>query len=325
MSFPFDGFPDNQVRTELPAGVAAKGVVVPDEKVTPDALINGESPSADTFIIKSPLETAHDGRRSSAFLILACVALPWLACFFSQRGLAAVWTPKVDITAGAAVKEEENARFRLTRTRRDAHTDAFCLRDQYFSVWVRFYSKYIQRPGQSLPLRQIRWYNYGPNKDFSMGTVSNNKDEPTRGMAATIVQIGCGGGHGSTATVTVIDDDPTTVMLAGTADPVGEGGSKKFTVTLGRGLVQGEALEVPLTFGGTATRNTDYTVSCPSALPTGVTCQDLNNVSVGNNPRVTFTGPSSGATATLVTLTLSAVNDSTEESGGETVESAWAR
>ena len=60
-------------------------------------------------------------------------------------------------------------------------------------------------------------------------------------------------------TVTVVDNDPTTVTLAGAAGDVAEGATKTFTVTLGRGLVDGETLAIPLTFGGDATRNTDYT------------------------------------------------------------------
>ncbi len=125
--------------------------------------------------------------------------------------------------------------------------------------------------------------------------------------------------NGTAATVTVVDNDPTTVTLAGSAGDVVEGGTKDFTITLNRGLVNGETLPVPLTFGtgsGAATRGTDYTVACPTPLPTGVTCNDLNTAAT---PAVTFTGPSTGTTATQVTLTLTAATDGTTESGGETV------
>ena len=120
---------------------------------------------------------------------------------------------------------------------------------------------------------------------------------------------------GTAATVTVADNDPTAVTLAGAAGDVAEGGTKTFTVTLGRGLVSGEALPVPLTFGGAATRGTDYTTACPTTLPTGVACANLDS----GNAAVTFTGPSTGTTATTVTLTLTAATDGTTESGGETV------
>ncbi|MCY4351336.1 MAG: hypothetical protein OXC25_15965, partial [Thiotrichales bacterium] len=122
---------------------------------------------------------------------------------------------------------------------------------------------------------------------------------------------------GTAATVTVTDNDPTAVTLQGSRSDVTEGGTKTFTVMLGRGLVDGEILGVPLSFGGAATRNTDYTVACPTSLPTGVTCNDLNTAST---PTVTFTGPQTGETATSVTLTLSATTDSMAETDGETVQ-----
>ena len=121
-------------------------------------------------------------------------------------------------------------------------------------------------------------------------------------------------------TALIVDDDPTTVTLSGSAGDVTEGGTRTFDVTLGRGLRSGEAVEVPLAFGGEATRGTDYTTACPGTLPAGVTCDELNAVTMGSNPRVTFTGPSTGTSATSVTLTLSATADSAVESAGETVE-----
>ncbi len=120
---------------------------------------------------------------------------------------------------------------------------------------------------------------------------------------------------GTAATVTVADNDPTAVTLAGAAGDVAEGATKTFTVTLGRGLVNGEVLPVPLTFGGEATRGTDYTTACPTTLPTGVACANLDS----GNATVTFTGPTTGTTATTVTLTLTAAADSAAEPGGETV------
>ncbi len=120
---------------------------------------------------------------------------------------------------------------------------------------------------------------------------------------------------GDAATVTVVDDDATTVTLAGSAGNIEEGETKTFTVTLGRGLVNGETLPVPLTFTGGATRGTDYTTACPTTLPTGVTCANLDS----GNAMVTFTGPSTGTTSRTVTLTLTAATDNTAETGGETV------
>ena len=119
---------------------------------------------------------------------------------------------------------------------------------------------------------------------------------------------------GGSVEVMVRDDDPTTVTLSSAAGNMEEGQTKEFTITLGRGLVDGEILTVPLTFGGTATRGTDYTMTGTSA--TGV---QYNNLDRGN-ARVVFNGPTSGATATRATITLRATADNTAESPAETVD-----
>ena len=113
--------------------------------------------------------------------------------------------------------------------------------------------------------------------------------------------------------VRVTDDDSTTVTLAGASGDINEGQTKTFTITLGRGLVDDEVLTVPLTFGGTATRGTDYTMT--GATATGVQYNNLNSGSA----TVVFTGPTSGTTARTATITLSAETDSTVESTPETV------
>ena len=151
---------------------------------------------------------------------------------------------------------------------------------------------------------------------FTVATVGDSADEPSGPVTATVA-TGTDYAIGSprVARVTVTDNDATSVTLAGVADNVEEGGEKTFTVTLNRGLVNGEVLPVPLTFGGAATRGTDYTTACPSTLPTGVSC---NNLDTATTPTVTFTGPTTGTTAASVTLTLAAETDSATE-GSETV------
>ncbi len=105
---------------------------------------------------------------------------------------------------------------------------------------------------------------------------------------------------------TVTDNDPTTVTLNGLAGDIAEDTVKRFTITLNRGLVAGETLPVPLVFGGTATRNADYTTACPDPLPVGIQC---NNLDTAETPTVTFTGPQQGVTARSVTLTVTAQAD----------------
>ncbi len=111
-------------------------------------------------------------------------------------------------------------------------------------------------------------------------------------------------------TATVTDDDATTVTLAGAAGNVMEGAAKEITVTLSRALAEGEALPVPLTFGGAATPGTDYSVT--GATAQGVAYTGLDSAT----GTVTFTGPSP---TTIATLTLSATPDSDVEASGETV------
>ena len=155
----------------------------------------------------------------------------------------------------------------------------------------------------------------GASATYTVATQADSIDEPN-GVAEVMlvgtIRYNVRSPH--TVGVDVNDDDATSVTLAGAAGDVTEGGAKSITLTLGRGLVSGEVLAVPLTFGGTATRGTDYTVS--GASGTGLSYQNLNSGSAG----VTFTGPASGATATVATLTLTAETDQAAEPAGETVD-----
>ncbi len=144
--------------------------------------------------------------------------------------------------------------------------------------------------------------NPGGGRDAAIGHAASSTDADY-----TIASAG-----GVTARVT--DDDPTTVTLSGAAGDIEEGRTKEFTVTLGRGLVDGETLTAPLTFGGTATRGTDYTMT--GATAAGVSYNNLDSGAAS----VVFTGPQSGATATVATITLSATSDSTAEATPETVD-----
>ena len=163
--------------------------------------------------------------------------------------------------------------------------------------------------------------------DFTVATAggaSETEDEPSGPVKVTVnadTNDPATYTVGSTneASRTVTDDDETAITLTGDTIAVSEGGTKDFTLAVGRGLVNGETLAVPLTFGGTGTQATrgssaDYTLACASA--TGVTCATMNS----GTATVTFTGPTSGQTATSVTITLTARSDGTTETGGETVD-----
>ncbi|MDE2759347.1 MAG: hypothetical protein OXH90_03490 [Paracoccaceae bacterium] len=145
----------------------------------------------------------------------------------------------------------------------------------------------------------------------------NATDDPSR-RSATITHAAASNDTGYQAiviekvTATVADDDATTVTLTTPDTSATEGSSieiAKVTLTLGRGLVTGETLIVPLAFSG-GTPGTDFQLECPDTLPTGVSCQTLDST-----PTVTFTGPDTDTTATAVTLTFKALDDagSTDE------------
>ena len=134
-------------------------------------------------------------------------------------------------------------------------------------------------------------------------------DEPDGSVTVTVDSgDGYTVGSPSSATITVRDDDPTVVRLARTgASAVTEGGKVEFTVTLGRALVAGETIDVPLAIGGTGVTTGDWSLAPKSgAANTGVTLRDAGAAT----PKVRF----EGAGAQTATLELTATADGTVES-----------
>ena len=151
--------------------------------------------------------------------------------------------------------------------------------------------------------------------NISIPITDDTTDEPSETLILTLNNsLGYQVGTTSVHTLTVSDNDATTSAVTGTTAAVTEGSTKTFTVSIGRALRAGESLRMPLAFTGTATQGTDYMTACPSSLPTGVTCANLNS----SNAAVNFNGSDAGS-ATSVTLTLTATADNNAESGGETV------
>ena len=115
------------------------------------------------------------------------------------------------------------------------------------------------------------------------------------------------------ATVKVIDNDPTSVTLARTGTgAISEGGAATLTVTLGRDLIAGERVLVPLTVGGTGITAGDYTLALATGggLNAGVSLVTTSPHSAAR-PAVMFTG--GGATERTATLRLTAVDDADRE------------
>ena len=112
-------------------------------------------------------------------------------------------------------------------------------------------------------------------------------------------------------TFTIEDDDPTLVNLARTgSSAVDEGSTVEFTVTLGRSLIAGEIIDVPLTVSGTNITTADWSLAAKTGddLNTGVTLVNETTAT----PVVRF----SDAAADTATLILTAVADNIPEAGG---------
>ena len=157
---------------------------------------------------------------------------------------------------------------------------------------------------------------------FTVATLADEADEPAGAVVAT-VSDGAGytvDNEGKSASVGVADDDATTLVLTAPAGDLPEAsGSKTLTLTLGRALVEGESLAVPLAFAGTATLGADYTLAAPETAPAGVTYANLAGTDPKSPPTVTFAGAAGRNSATVATLVLATVADSVAEGEQETV------
>ena len=158
------------------------------------------------------------------------------------------------------------------------------------------------------------------SKSISVTLTDDSDDEPLEAFSVALTakshaQLGSTSSH----TVNITDNDATRVTLAAPAGAINEnGGAKTITVTLGRTLTGDESLDVPLTFAGTATFGTDYTLAEPSSAPTGVTYSNLASTDLAANPpTVSFSGVDSAASS--ATLILTAAADTVDEGASESV------
>ena len=143
----------------------------------------------------------------------------------------------------------------------------------------------------------------------------DNTDSPQQVLAVTYSTTSSdddySGLTGTAATVTVNDDDPTVVSLArlGSTGSIEEGENVEFTVTLGRALIAGEIIDVPLIVSGTNITTADWSLSRKSgnSLNTGVTLVNETTAT----PVVRF----SGVGAQTATLTLTTIIDNMAETG----------
>ncbi len=213
--------------------------------------------------------------------------------------------PVVSVAAGAAVTEGAAASFTITMAPAPSAN---------FSVNVNVGSTGNFVAGTNLGAKTVTVGATG-SATFTVATLTDSVDEPN---GSVTLAVSAGVGYTVSATdgadsVTVSDNDNTSVVLSAPAGNIGEtGGSKEITITLGRALATGETLTAPLTFGGTATFGSDYTLSAQTPRPTGVGYSDLASSDLANSPpTVTFTG-GAGASRTA-TVTVATVNNAVEE------------
>ena len=158
------------------------------------------------------------------------------------------------------------------------------------------------------------------SKDITVSLTDDSADEPAEAFTVDLT-AGADAQLGSTSshTVNITDNDATTVTLGAPSAAIKENaGTKTITVTLGRALTGDETLDVPLTFSGTATFGTDYTLAAPNSTPTGVTYSNLASTNLATNPpTIAFSGVNGAAASATVILT--ATSDTTDEGATESV------
>ena len=204
--------------------------------------------------------------------------------------------PELSITAGSAVTEGTAAGFTLNAdiapaadltVKLDvATTDSFATSGTTGSKNLTF------RAGRT-------------SETYTVATQADTTDEPDGSVTVNVK----GGtdyavdSSGDSASVDVNDDDATTVTLAraGSGGIAEAGGAVDITVTLGRTLVAGEGVTVPLAVTG-ATETTHYTLTLKGDGGTGVSLVTADPHSA-QHPAVKI----EGAEARTATLTLTAV------------------
>ena len=140
--------------------------------------------------------------------------------------------------------------------------------------------------------------------EFSVMTVADMTDEPSGEVSLAIVEAqGYNARDPASNVVPVVDDDPTRVDLSIADADAAEGvvgETAAIRLVLGRPLVNGEVLTVPLIIDG-AVAGINYSLALVGP-PTGVTFD-------AEASTVTFTGPPSGTSASTAVLTLTAEDD----------------
>ncbi len=161
----------------------------------------------------------------------------------------------------------------------------------------------VDRTGSGGAVNQTTFTVYGTNDSVDEPdevvtvTVLEDPDNPL--PAGVVIDV-----DNDEASIKIRDNDATVVSLARVgSDAIREGATAEFTVSLGRALVAGETIDVPLAVGGTNVTTADWSLALKTgqSINTGVTLSGETTAT----PKVSF----SGADAQTATLVLSALVD----------------
>ena len=140
---------------------------------------------------------------------------------------------------------------------------------------------------------------------YTVNTINDQVDEPDGDL---LVSVNRGNGYGvgakNVASVNITDNDPTLVALerSGTEAIKRDGGTAVFTISLGRNLLSGEMVTVPLSIEGTGISSNEYILRRVGSdqLNSGISMKTSNPHSVAE-PAIVFEGHdlNSVKTATL--------------------------
>ena len=152
------------------------------------------------------------------------------------------------------------------------------------------------------------------SKTHTVATAADSADEADAVVTARVL-ANAGytvSGTAASASAAVADDDPLSIVLGGGGQTIDEGRTATVTVALGRDLVSGEQVSVPLESSGTASFPADWQAQCSGA---GVVCSLLGH----QFPVMVFTGSDSDVEQ-IGTIAFTASADAVHPEADETID-----
>ncbi|MDE0158744.1 MAG: hypothetical protein OXN24_01580, partial [Candidatus Dadabacteria bacterium] len=183
----------------------------------------------------------------------------------------------------------------------------------------------VSSSGSAAALSTDKTLTIAAGQTASSGTVTldpagDSADTADREVTVSATVTGRGVSAPASVTVKITDDDATVVSLSGggTVDEDGTPASAEVTVELGRALVAGETVEVPLEVSGAGVTAGDFTLALKTpagSVNVGVTLAAAGTLA----PRVKF----ADAGARTAVLVVAAAQDQIDEGASETATVAF--